>query len=244
MHAKEKQEIIKEFNSIKEKLKICIDANEAESLDEQLPIQSFNLDVDGTHSVIELARQGRQFEHCRMKQFCAEQNELIDWIKGHTWNLIEIKSTKLRGIFTRLCVENYALHYPDEVREKELRRIHFWRSRERMASSNDVFYPWMPRTIAQLEEQLNLVPRLARTDESILDYLNSTTDRAISITSANRSQESQLSLRSQTDDNFALSGTSTHLYVKPLRIRYSQLEVVSYNQMYAEHQMGLVSYRI
>lgn len=239
-YAKEKEEILQEFHEIKAKLKICIDANEAEPIEEQLPINSFNLDLYGAQSLIEIARNHRELEHQRLKDQCHEQNELIDWIKKNTWDLMEVKSTKLRGIFSKLCVENYALKFTDDEFEENIKRIQFRRSRELMASSNDIFNPWLPRNVDQLEQQLSRRPCIVKDGDVALG-------RNVSFAARIRSHFTFRNQKSVSEDlpeagvNYALSGTSTHLYVRPLDIRYAQMEVVSYNQMYAEHQMGLVS---
>lgn len=239
-YASEKRDILNEFNAIKEKLKICIDANEADPSEEQLPINSFNLDPCAEQSLIELARAKRQQEHENLKQLCLERNQLIDWIKQNTWELMEVKSTKLHGIFTKLCVENYALHHTDKEFEENIRRIHFWRSREQIAGGNDIFHPWIPRSVDELEKQLTIKPNMTRVDESFVRNYISFADRVRSHFSF-KNQKSQSLDYTDSNANYALSGTSTHLYVKPLEIRYGQMEVISYNQMYAEHQMGFVS---
>lgn len=238
-YANERNAIFEEFNSIKEKLKICIDANEADPIEEQLPIQSFNLDLDGKQSLIERARNNREMEMANLKSVCAEQNELADWIKRNTWDLMEVKSTKLRGIFSKLCVENYALRCPDKERESELKRIHFWRTREQMCSAGDIFYPWIPRSVQQLEDQLALVPTVMRSDEAVSPSFTSFAGLVRSHFSFHK-QGSQANM-TDTNAEHALSGTSTHLYVKPLPIRYGQMEVVTFNQMFMENQMGFVS---
>lgn len=238
-YADERNAIIEEFNSIKEKLKICIDANEADPIEEQLPIQSFNLDVDGKQSLIEKARNNREMEMENLKKVCEEQNALIDWIKRNTWDLMEVKSTKLRGIFSKLCVENYALRCPDKKRELQLKRIHFWRTREQMSSAGDIFFPWIPRNVQQLEEQFAIEPSVVQTAEAGLSSFTSFANLVRSHFSFLK-QDNGMNV-TESEANYALSGTSTHLYVKPLPIRYGQMEVVTYNQMFLENQMGFVS---
>lgn len=229
-----------EFHAIREKLKICIDANEADPPEEQLPINSFNLDMYGAQSLIEIARNEREMEHQRLKDQCQEQNALIDWIKKNTWDLMEVKSTKLRGFFTKLYVENYALQFVNRDFEDNIKRIHFRRARELMTSSDDMFQPWLPRGINELEQHLALRPTLQRSDNAIVGS-NIGFAKRIRSHFTFRNQKSPSLELPDPSLNFALSGTSTHLYVRPLDIRYSQMEVVAYNQMYDEHQMGLVS---
>lgn len=238
-YAQEKAEILQEFHSIKEKLKICIDANEADPPEEQLPINSFNLDLYGAQSLLEIARSKREQEHQNMKNQCAEQNSLIDWIKTNTWDLMEVKSTKLRGIFSKLCVENYALQLADREFDDTIKRIQFRRARELMASTDDIFHPWLPRSVDELEQQLAMRPKMVRTDNVVVGSNVSFAKRIRSHFTFREQKSSSMDLP-EPGGSFALSGTSTHLYVKPLDIRYRQLEVISYNQMYDEHRMGLV----
>lgn len=198
------------------------------------------MDLYGAQSLIEIARNQRELEHQALKNQCEEQNALIEWIKKNTWELMEVKSTKLRGIFSKLCVENYALQFADRDFEDNIRRIQFRRSREQMASSSDIFHPWLPRSVDQLEQQLALKPSIVRTDDIVLGSNISFASRVRSHFTF-RNQKSVSMELPDPSINYALSGTSTHLYVRQLEFRYGQMEVVTYNQMYAEHQMGLVS---
>lgn len=209
--------IRQDFHNIREKLQTCLNANALEPPDAKLPIEIFNIDVDGTEALIEMTRKKCQIEHEELLEFCREQEKIISWIKTNTWDLMEVKSTKLRGIFSNICIENYPLRFNNGIGDL-LEKIIFERKKECSVSSIDIFLPWIPKTTAGLERELASTPNVIGKFSEMME--------------AGRRKSLNTKL-----NEFSHSGTSTHMYIKPFEWRYKQLEVVSFHQMHAECAM-------
>lgn len=214
------RKIRQNFNNIKEQLQKCINLNQLESDDAILPIHMFNIDVDGTEALNEMTRKRCQIEHEELLEFCKEQEKTVNWIKQNTWDLMEVKSLKLRGIFSSLCIENYPLRVSDHDSDLAQEITIFQRKKECSVSAVDIFLPWIPKSTSELENELTIMPNIVR---------------AIDGFKGNECDSFNNKIR-----GFSHSGTSTHLFIKPLCWRYSQLEVVTYNQIHAEYIMSFV----
>lgn len=197
--------------------------------EEQLPIEAFNLDQTGTEIRRELAQKERQKEVQVTQEWCNEENNSTDWIVEHTWNKMNVKGTSLRGIFTKLKVDNYPLLNNNGNVDDELKRIMRMRSNEYKLSKNDVFQPWKPIDSNDLEIKLAQIAQYSESSDklSMDSYQTSTADQLL-----------------VSGGKYAFSGTSSHLYIIPLPMRYNQMEVVTYHQMLAETTMAFVRFFI
>lgn len=197
--------------------------------EEQLPIEAFNLDQTGTEIRRELAQKERQKEVQVTQEWCNEENNSTDWIVEHTWNKMNVKGTSLRGIFTKLKVDNYPLLNNKGNVDDELKRIMRMRSNEYKLSKNDVFQPWKPIDSNDLEIKLAQIAQYSESSDkmSMDSYQTSTADQLL-----------------VSGGKYAFSGTSSHLYIVPLPMRYNQMEVVTYHQMLAETTMAFVRFFI
>lgn len=213
------------MENLKKKLQIIIDKNATAPDDEKLPIQDFNLDMEGAERLNELARLDRETEEKNIISQCIEYNRITEIIKLRTWSLMDVKGKQLRGIFTKMKVENYSLLYGDTQRSDDLEKVKLWRAAEHFVSGKDVFQPWKPKPLDQLELMLGHVPGYNEADEfEKLSYV---------------SGESETSL---SNNKYTLTGTTSHIFIKTLPIRYNQMEVITFHQMMAENIMGYVSY--
>lgn len=218
------------MEDLKKKLKVLIDKNEQALDDEKLPIETFNLDKEGSQFLCEISRIECDVEKRRILEEGAECDRITDIIKSITWNRMDVKGKNVRGIFTRLKVENYSLLYPDKVREEELNKIKMRRENERLVALNDVFQPWKPRPVEQVELLLSQKPRFIDDDNNDEEDVEK---------SGNSSEQSTTELCRK--NKYSMSGTSTHQFINPLPMRYNQLEVVFYNQMASANILGYVS---
>lgn len=219
-YKEERKQILDEFQKLQAKLQALIDRNEKAPTEEQLPIEAFNLDETGTEMRREVARKERIAETECTRQRCAKENNATDWIVKNTWDKMEVKGTSLRGIFTKLKVDNYPLLYINEQQITDLKRITLWRNAENRLSRTDVFYPWEPIHSNDLEIKLAQIPNYSES------YDGSSEDSTETLSHANR--------------KYSISGTSSHIYIIPLPIRYNQMEVVTYSQMMFETTMAYV----
>lgn len=221
----DRQSMLADLEKIKEKLKKIIDENETVPSNTKLDINEFNLNADETDKFLDEAQRDRLEKEAFLTKFCLSQNEITKLILSSTWDSIDVKGTALRGVFTKLKVENYALIKSNEHIEKDLARIILYRRAENMVNQADIFEPWIPKTTSQLEIGLSKLPGCIRNPNDTTDY-----------------DEQQ----QNPNPNFVLplSGTTSHLYIRPFAFRYNQMEVVTYQQMRAETVMGFVSYFI
>lgn len=77
-----------------------------------------------------------------MLEFIDMQNKINNWIIEKCWKPITTKGSRLRGIFSRIFVENFPLI--EEENEDELKKIKLIRHIENTVSYEDMFLPWRP----------------------------------------------------------------------------------------------------
>lgn len=223
----DRQLILEDLEKVKEKLKKIIDENETVPSNTKLDINEFNLNADETDKFLDEAQRDRSEREASLTKFCLSQNRITELILSRTWDPIDVKGTTLRGVFTKLKVENYALIKSNEHIENGLEQIIANRRAENLVSQGDIFEPWIPKTTNQLEIALSKFPGCIRRTNG-------------GTCPANHDDNDQTA---QQDTNYILplSGTTSHLYIHPFAYRYNQMEVVTYQQMRAETVMGFVS---
>lgn len=109
-------------------------------------------------------------------------------------------------------MENYP-SLPNERDHEFLAKMAVYRETELMAS-HDALLPWKPTPTYQLESILNRDPDYG----NVIDVLS----------------------RAAQKKYTTLTGTTTHLYVEPIPLRFEQLEVVTFEQLYFEKVYGNV----
>lgn len=226
----DRMQCLDDLEALKRKLRNLIDANELAPDDEQLPIQEFNFDWEGLEIATQNAQLQRFDEESNIRNECANLNALTDAIKTISWNQMDVKGRNIRGIFTRLKVENYALLFPEKTLEQELQKVRVWRTTEKMVTQHDSFQPWVPLPMEELVALLGTRPYCTspRNPESL---------------GGADSNEGSSSALTMAKNQFTLTGTPSHVFITPISLRYSQLEVVTYYQMYLENILGHVSHK-
>lgn len=116
-------------------------------------------------------------------------------------------------MFTKLSVENYALTDESTEMTNEIKKVVQSRKTEILVNHKDAFHPWKPQTTYELEQILNRQPNINEPDE--FDNVSHSPDPML-----------------------ALSGTSSHYFIRPFEYRYNQLEVVTYQQIRYELLMA------
>lgn len=109
-------------------------------------------------------------------------------------------------------MENYP-SLPNEHDQDFLAKMTVYRETELMAS-HDALLPWKPTPTYQLESILNRDPEYG----NVIDVLS----------------------RAAQKKHTTLTGTTTHLYVEPIPLRFEQLEVVTFQQLYFDKVYGKV----
>lgn len=213
---------------LRAKLKLLIDANEQAPDDEQLDIEEFDLDTEGSSAAKELAAIERKRDEEGIREECAKLAAHSEAIKAISWNLMDVKGRNIRGIFTKLKVENYSLLYPDKEMEEALNKVKLWRSAEDMVATTDSFKPWIPMATEDVITLLSRKPH-CRIPKS-LSTGGGDSNESVDIVS--------------TINQYTLTGTSSHSFIHPIPIRYSQLEVITYYQMHVENILGYVSIKL
>lgn len=223
LYRKERESILNDFQILKQKLKQLIDKNDQASEEEKLPIEAFNIDKWGTEIKVQKAQDDRDLEMEKMKKWHQDENKTIDLIIDRTWNKMKTKALTIRGIFTKLRVENYPLLQESLADAQKLEQVKLWRQMENRVSINDTFLPWKPREANKLQLMLahmphfNDVDRISHVELVAVD----------SLTEANRCK-------------YSLSGSNSYKFISPFPLRYDQLDVVTFYQMVAENVMGQV----
>lgn len=218
----DRQSILEDLEVVKAKLKKLIDENENVPDNTKLDINEFNLNAEETAKFLSEAQRDRLEREAYLIQFCESQTKMTELILSSTWDAIDVKGTTLRGVFTKLKVENYALIRSNEQNENDLRRVHLYRQAENLVNQGDLFEPWIPKTTSQLEVGLSKMPGLTRTATTY-------------------NEDGQIEEQQNSNYVIPLSGTISHNYIRPCPYRYNQMEVVTYQQMRAETVMGFVS---
>ncbi|XP_055617976.1 cilia- and flagella-associated protein 43 isoform X2 [Toxorhynchites rutilus septentrionalis] len=202
--------ILDEFGVVKKHLKLLLDANEIKGEEERLPIQAFNINETSTEKLKVAGQIEREAEHQNLMNYVTSQEKINETIIKTCWSLMERKPVKVRSIFTKLAVENYS-SLPRERDAYFLQKMTVYRETELMAS-HDALLPWKPTPTYQLESILNRDPDYG----NVIDVLS----------------------RAAEKKHYTLTGTTTHLYVSPMPLRFEQLEVVSFEQLYFEKAYG------
>uniref|UniRef100_A0A182MQ64 Cilia- and flagella-associated protein 43 n=1 Tax=Anopheles culicifacies TaxID=139723 RepID=A0A182MQ64_9DIPT len=202
----EHEAIFAEFEEIKQQLKELLNNNEKAPLEEQFPLQVFNLNAEATEKLTQEANNTKQEEKKRLQQFIESQSDINERLVENCWTIMSKKAWKIRSIFKRAFVENYAM-LPANPYRQHLEKVHVYRETE-LNASHDALLPWKPTPTYQLESILNRDPDYG----NVLDNL----------------------ARASLKKSYALSGTTTHQFFEPYSLRYDQLEVVTFEQLYFE----------
>uniref|UniRef100_A0A182SXH5 Uncharacterized protein n=1 Tax=Anopheles maculatus TaxID=74869 RepID=A0A182SXH5_9DIPT len=202
----EHEAIFAEFAEIKQQLKELLNRNEKAPAEEQFPLQVFNLNAEATEKLTQEANNTKEEEKKRLKQFIESQSDINERLVENCWALMSRKPWKIRSMFKRAFVENYAM-LPANPYRQHLEKVRVYRETE-LNASHDALLPWKPTPTYQLESILNRDPDYG----NVLDNL----------------------ARASLKKSFALSGTTTHQFFEPYTLRYDQLEVVTFEQLYFE----------
>uniref|UniRef100_A0A182QQN2 Cilia- and flagella-associated protein 43 n=1 Tax=Anopheles farauti TaxID=69004 RepID=A0A182QQN2_9DIPT len=198
--------IFAEFAEIKQQLKQLVDNNETAPEEERFPLQAFNLNAEATEKLTEEANEKKDEEKKRLQRFIESQSKINERLVENCWMIMNKKPWKIRSIFKRAFVENYATVPANQYRQ-HLEKVRVYRETE-LNASHDALLPWKPTPTYQLESILNRDPDYG----NVLDNL----------------------ARASLKKSYALSGTTTHHFFDPYALRYDQLEVVTFEQLYFE----------
>uniref|UniRef100_A0AAG5CTR8 Cilia- and flagella-associated protein 43 n=1 Tax=Anopheles atroparvus TaxID=41427 RepID=A0AAG5CTR8_ANOAO len=202
--------IFKEFAEIKTQIRQLLDRNAKAPPEEQFPLQVFNLNAEATEKLTQKANESKNEERQRLQEFIVSQGKINEQLIQNCWMPMSKKPWKIRSMFKRAFVENYAM-LPNSQYRQYLDKVRVYRETE-LNASHDALLPWKPTPTYQLESILNRDPDYG----NVLDNL----------------------ARASMKKSFALSGTTTHRFFEPYSLRYDQLEVVTFEQLCFERICG------
>ncbi|XP_058119891.1 cilia- and flagella-associated protein 43 [Anopheles ziemanni] len=202
--------IFEEFAEIKRQISRLLDRNEKAPLEERFPLQVFNLNAEATEKLTQKANESKNNERKRLQQFIGSQGEINEKLIENCWMTMSKKPWKIRAMFKRAFVENYAM-LPDSQYKQYLNKVCVYRETE-LNASHDALLPWKPTPTYQLESILNRDPDYG----NVLDNL----------------------ARASIKKSYSLSGTTTHRFFQPYSLRFDQLEVVTFEQLCFERICG------
>lgn len=146
MEARESEQTRKilfaKLDTLRAQVKKLLDENEEHEDDEKLQIQDFNLNLITTAMKEQEAKSDRDQEEKKMMDYIEAQTAMNNWIISKCWNPMEVKGTKVRGMFISLFIDNYPLLA--EISSRQLQRIKLMRSIENSVAREDAFLPWRP----------------------------------------------------------------------------------------------------
>ncbi|XP_053673195.1 cilia- and flagella-associated protein 43 [Anopheles nili] len=202
--------IFAEFADIRQHLQLLVDNNETAPQEERFPLQVFNLNAEATDKITREANVSKDDERRRLQEFIESQSKINDRLIENCWMMMSKKPWKVRSMFKRSFVENYGMMSNSPYRHYML-QIRVYRETE-LNASYDALLPWKPTPTYQLESILNRDPEYG----NVLDKL----------------------ARTSVKKSYALSGTTTHRFFEPYSLRYDQLEVVTFGQLFFELVCG------
>lgn len=110
-YANQVQLILHDLNAIKIAIRNLIDSNAVELMDEQYPIQFFNLNASDQNDTL---KEHIELERKSLEKVFADEKSRIENIKQIMWDCFETKPQKLQGIYTDIFIQNYPLTDLDE----------------------------------------------------------------------------------------------------------------------------------
>ncbi|KAK5649933.1 hypothetical protein RI129_000962 [Pyrocoelia pectoralis] len=227
--ATERHDILLEFVSIQHEIKELLTKNLEGPDNERLDIQEFNLDIALKH---EMTLQSQ--EKCkRTKQYLEAlidaQDKVSKWIKQFCWDPMRVQGQDLSAIFENFIVENYVLLDHDVgFTRNTLEVVTELRNLETKMSKDDTLEPWVPKTISQLNLQLEQAPKLSKVE------------RGINLLQVLEEEENIKEELVDEDTETAFNGSVCHNYIMLHEGHYSQMQVQSFLQTHISRMHSLV----
>lgn len=121
-YANQVQLIHHDLDAIKMAIRHLMDSNAVELMDEQYPIQFFNLNASDQNDTL---KEHIELERKSLEKMFADEKSRIENIKQIMWDCFETKPQKLQGIYTDIFIQNYPLTDLDEKLNDEtmLKRV-------------------------------------------------------------------------------------------------------------------------
>lgn len=130
------------LDTLRAQIEKLLDENEDHEIDEKLQVQDFNLNLTTTARKEQEAKSDRDQAEKKMMDYIDAQTTMNNWIISKCWNPMEVKGTKVRGMFIKLFAENYPLLAEPNL--NHLQSIKLMRAIENSVAREDAFLPWRP----------------------------------------------------------------------------------------------------
>nr|XP_031849142.1 cilia- and flagella-associated protein 43 [Nomia melanderi] len=207
---RERAEILKDFEVLKNKVKTLLDANEACPDIEKLPVSAFDLDIAGRDQKLKAGRDKCEDIRLELEHSILEMNRVSMWMRETFWDPQKVLGKSLVAIFGDKVVANYPSVAEDPRAKDLLQWAHFSKESLHKIMEADTFQPWRLYTEEELEVELNKGMKLYREEDMKIDMLlDEEEDKGIS--------EEELAKQR------TLEGTIVHRFIEPSPY-YSQIE--------------------
>ncbi|XP_030024874.2 LOW QUALITY PROTEIN: cilia- and flagella-associated protein 43 [Manduca sexta] len=140
-YKRQRDEVVKTFESIQNKLVELLEENLVEVPLHQLSLAEFNLHQEHKKERLKQAEKERETIRLETEARIMAQDKVTAWIKKQCWDTMLTPRVKLFAIFSHYQVENYAVLPTQRDNWPELQQIEALRSIE-MENDGDLFKPW------------------------------------------------------------------------------------------------------
>ncbi|XP_047515252.1 cilia- and flagella-associated protein 43 [Pieris napi] len=220
-YKKQREEVVKSFESVQSRVVALLEENIAEIPLHQLSLSEFNLHIEHKKERNKQAEKDREKIKLETEARMRAQDKVTAWIKTTCWDTMLTPRVKLYAIFSHYQVENYAVLPTQRDKWPELQQIEALRSVE-MENDHDLFRPWEEPVDKISVEELPVPPG----PESVL-----------SMKSGHKSLESQMvtdvleTEESLEGQPHVLSGSNVHRFVDIPAFMIPQTVAFSFLQM-------------
>lgn len=204
-----RQEITLQMQILRKEIHHLLDQNEMRPEDEKLPIQQFNLNETHHELLHQEAHSADLDTKQEMLRLIEKEKSIQRWLMENCWQVMDVKSTLIKCIFWENCVENFSLLLEDPEMLSKLDKA-VKRFKIEQLINSDVFQPFAPINTNQLEKILSQEPRCCGPEE--IPKISKRTSEVL--------------------------GTTTMNFVPSLFDRFTQMEVVTYQQCHMEELFG------
>lgn len=168
---REREEILKDFEVLKNKVKALLDANEAGPEIEKLPVSAFDLDIAGRDQKLKAGRDKCEDIRLELEHNILEMNRVSTWMRETFWDPQKVLGKSLVAIFGDKVVANYPSVAEDPRARDLLQWAHFSKESLHKIMEADTFQPWRLYTEEELEVKLNKGMKLYREEDMKIDML-------------------------------------------------------------------------
>ncbi|CAH0602825.1 unnamed protein product [Chrysodeixis includens] len=141
-YKRQREEVVRTFESIQAKLVELLEENLAERPLHQLSLSEFNLHHEAKRERLKMAEKEREEIRMMTEARIRAQDKVTAWIKQQCWDTVLTQRVKLYAIHSHYHVENFAILPSQREKWAELEQVEALRAIE-MENDQDLFQPWL-----------------------------------------------------------------------------------------------------